>query len=60
MASPERTGLEKPVSVATSHFTGTAAAGMPWPISSGRGARRVQMTKPSGSGSPEATPSWNG
>src|SRR3546814_20309831 len=31
----------------------------PWG-SSGFGARRVQMTKPSGAGSPEATPSVNG
>ncbi len=33
---------------------------MPLPISNGSGARRVQITKPSGQGSPEATPSWNG
>ena len=29
-------------------------------MSKGSGASRVQMTKPSAEGSPEATPSWKG
>ena len=46
-------------SAAISHCTSTLAIGMP-PPSSGSGASRVQSTTPSGSGSPEATPSVNG
>src|SRR5215211_556732 len=46
-------------SSATCQPTSTASFGMP-PPSSGLGARRVQITNPSGDGSPEATPSWNG
>jgi hypothetical protein len=47
---------------ATSHSTSTARAGMPPSPSSanGRGASRVQITTPSGAGSPEATPRVNG
>lgn len=51
---------EKPSSSATSQPTGTMREGMPPPDSSGLVASRVQITKPSGAGSPEATPSVNG
>ena len=49
-------------SAATSHSTSTARAGMPPSPSSanGRGASRVQITTPSGAGSPDATPRVNG
>jgi hypothetical protein len=43
----------------TSHSTSTFTIGMP-PPSSGRGARRVHSTTPSGSGSPDDTPSEKG
>ena len=46
-------------SSATVQRTSTFSAGMP-PPSSGFGARRVQITNPSGDGSPLATPSANG
>ena len=47
-------------SVATAQATSTAFRGMPPPRSNGRGAIFVQSTKPSGAGSPEATPSAKG
>src|SRR5215831_12217864 len=46
--------------VATAHFTSTGRAGMPPPRSSGLGATLVHSTKPSGVGSPLATPSVKG
>src|SRR5690606_35148438 len=60
MASPLRTTREKRSSSATSQATGTRAVGIPPCSSSGRGASRVQITKPSGHGSPEATPRVKG
>src|SRR5215510_8359692 len=47
-------------SVATLQVTSTAFRGMPPPRSNGRGAIFVQSTKPSGAGSPAATPSAKG
>ena len=49
----------KPGSSATSQATGTEPAGMPQSLAKGSGARRVQMTNPSGLGSPLATPRVN-
>src|SRR5262245_43827017 len=46
--------------VATAHFTSTGRSGMPPPRSSGLGATLVHSTKPSGVGSPLATPSVKG
>src|SRR5215510_6200686 len=46
--------------VDTAHFTSTGRAGMPPPRSSGLGATLVHSTKPSGVGSPLATPSVKG
>ncbi len=59
--APRRTTRRMRSSRATSHPTST----LPTPPSppsavSGSGARRVQSTTPSGSGSPDATPSVNG
>src|SRR5688572_11283967 len=48
---------------ALSSATSQATSKIVWPryaVSIGSGASRVQITKPSGAGSPEATPSWNG
>ncbi len=59
---PRRSTQENRSSSATSQRTGTARAGMP-PLPSGASgsvASRVHKTKPSGSGSPEATPRLNG
>src|SRR5690349_22963072 len=50
----------KPESSATSQLTGTTSIGIPPWGSSGVGARRVQITKPSGAGSPEAMPRVKG
>src|SRR5436309_902894 len=47
-------------SLATSQRTGIMLMAMPPCGSNGWGARRVQMTKPSGAGSPDAIPSVNG
>jgi hypothetical protein len=47
-------------SPATVHSTSTGRLGIPPPRSSGFGAILVQITKLSGAGSPEATPSENG
>ena len=60
MASPLATTLAKRSSLATSQATVTLVIGMPECSSSGLGASRVQITKPSGAGSPEAMPSANG
>jgi hypothetical protein len=51
---------EKRSSLATSHRTGTRLGGMPPSSVSGDVASRVQITTPSGVGSPDATPSVNG
>ena len=58
-AVPFCTTSWKRASRATSQSTSTMFIGIP-PPSSGLGASRVQRTTPSGSGSPEATPSANG
>jgi hypothetical protein len=47
-------------SLATSQLTGMGPIGMPPCGSSGWGARRVQITNPSGDGSPDAMPTPNG
>src|SRR5438552_9691745 len=49
-----------PSLVATVHLTSTGRMGMPPPRSSGLGAILVHSTKPSGAGSPLATPSVKG
>jgi hypothetical protein len=60
MASPLATVAANRASEATSQFTVTLFIRRPECSSSGRGASRVQMTNPSGAGSPEATPRVNG
>src|SRR5262245_37432420 len=52
--------MPMPASAATSQVTTAGAGLMPPQGASGSGASRVQMTKPSAAGSPEATPSENG
>jgi hypothetical protein len=60
MALPFCTTCFIPSSLATIQSTSTALPGMPAPRSSGLGAILVHSTKPSGAGSPDATPSVNG
>src|SRR4051812_48033962 len=50
----------KASSDATSHATGMTSGAMPPCASSGSGARRVQITNPSGAGAPDATPRLKG
>ena len=59
IAMPFRTTRAIFSSLATCHSTATGSAGMPPPWN-GSGASRVQITKPSGIGSPDATPRGNG
>ena len=56
---PLRTTRVNASSSDTSQFTATGSLGMPPPWS-GSGAKRVQITKPSAVGSPDATPRENG
>ena len=57
---PRCTTRAKASSSATSHATSTARIGMPPCSARGTGASFVQITKPSGHGSPEATPRVKG
>jgi hypothetical protein len=60
VAVPERMRTFMSGLAAMSQLTSTGATVMPPHGFSGSGAIRVQMTNPSGAGSPDATPSENG
>ena len=49
-----------PPTVDTNHSTSTGAPSPEPGVADGSGVTRVQITNPSGHGSPEATPYWNG